>query len=167
MKKIGLLSDTHSYLDDRIKHHLSGVDEIWHAGDVGDEQVLDELEAIAPLRAVYGNIDSQKIRTRYPLIQDFLIEGLPVFMIHIGGHTKRFAKGIREEILRRKPKLFISGHSHILKVVYDEKLQLLHMNPGAAGISGFHKVRTMLLFDVDNGEVKNLRVVELGPRSKA
>ena len=88
-------------------------------------------------------------------------------MIHIGGHTKRFAKGIREEILRRKPKLFISGHSHILKVVYDEKLQLLHMNPGAAGISGFHKVRTMLLFDVDNGEVKNLRVVELGPRSKA
>ena len=165
--KIGLLSDTHGFLDPKVFKYFEHVDEIWHAGDIGSEEVLDELEKIAPVRAVYGNIDNQKIRARCPEIQDFEIEGMKVFMIHIGGHTKRFAKGVREEILKRKPNLFISGHSHILKVIYDQSLSLLHMNPGAAGISGFHKVRTLLLFEIDKAEVKNLRVVELGSRSKS
>lgn len=150
-------------MDERILHHLKGVDEIWHAGDVGDPSVIEQLEQVAPVRAVYGNIDSQKIRVAHPEIQDFEIEGLKVFMIHIGGHTKRFAKGVKEELKRRRPDVFISGHSHILKVVFDKELNLLHLNPGAAGKSGFHKMRTMLLFDVD-GQVKNLRVVELGVR---
>jgi len=164
MKKIGLLSDTHSYLDDRILHHLTGCDEIWHAGDFGNEAVVDTLQALAPLRGVYGNIDAQDVRQTQPLVQDFTLEGLQVLMTHIGGYPGHYSPAARALLQQARPGLFISGHSHILKVMPDPKLHLLHLNPGAAGRHGFHKVRTLLRFEVAGGKVQNLRAVELGPR---
>jgi len=165
MKKILLLSDTHSFIDDQILKFVKQADEVWHAGDIGDLHVVDEIKKLKPLRAVYGNIDDNKARAEFPLDNRFLIEGVPVWITHIGGYPNKYNYKVKEELKRNPPKLFICGHSHILKVQYDEKLNLLHLNPGAAGKHGFHKVRTMLRFEIDKGEIKNMEIIELANRS--
>ena len=165
MKKIGLLSDTHSYLDPQIFEYFKDVDEIWHAGDFGNAKISDELSAFKPLRGVYGNIDGDEVRKIHPLNNRFISEGVDVWMTHIGGYPSRYSINIREAIKINPPKLFIAGHSHILKVMRDQKLNnMLHINPGAAGKEGFHKVRTCVRFTIDNGTIKNLEVIELGKR---
>jgi putative phosphoesterase len=165
MTRIGLLSDTHGYLDDRIIHHLQGTDEIWHAGDFGSAEVVMGLAGIAPVfRGVYGNIDGPEIRSTEPLVQDFKVEGLRVLMTHIGGYPGRYTPEARQLLTQARPGLFISGHSHILRVAPDPKLRLLHLNPGAAGRHGFHKVRTLLRFGIDKGQVVDMQAIELGPR---
>ena len=164
MKKILLLSDTHSYLDDQILKHAKWADEIWHAGDIGTVGVTDQLKAIKPVRAVYGNIDNSEIRAEFPLDNKFELEGVSVWITHIGGYPNRYYPRVKEELKTNPPKLFITGHSHILKVMSDKKLGLLHMNPGAAGKHGFHQVRTMLRFVLEKGDIKNLEVIELGSR---
>ena len=164
MKKILLLSDTHSYIDERILDYASKADEVWHAGDIGDLKVTDELAKVSNVRAVYGNIDNAEIRKEFTLNNRFVIEGVDVLMTHIGGYPGKYSPAIREEMYANPPKLFICGHSHILKVMPDKKLNLLHMNPGACGIYGFHQVRTMLRFEVNFGKIENLEVIELGKR---
>lgn len=159
-----MLSDTHGYMDDRILDYASNADEVWHAGDIGDLKVTDEISKVSRLRAVYGNIDNAAIRKEFPLNNRFQIEGLYVWMTHIGGYPGKYSPAIREEIYRNPPKLFICGHSHILKVMPDKKLNLLHMNPGACGIYGFHQIRTMLRFEINSGKIENLEVIELGKR---
>ena len=165
MKKILLLSDTHSFIDEQILKFVKQADEVWHAGDIGDLHVTDKIKNVKPLRAVYGNIDDNKARAEFPLDNRFLIEGVSVWITHIGGYPNKYNQRVREELNRNPPKLFICGHSHILKVQYDKKLNLLHLNPGAAGKHGFHKVRTMLRFEIDKGEVKNMEIIELANRS--
>ncbi|WP_417289806.1 metallophosphoesterase family protein [Corallibacter sp.] len=160
MKKILLLSDTHSYIDDVILKHVKHADEVWHAGDIGDLKVTDAIKALKPLRAVYGNIDDDKARQEFPEHNRFTCEGVDVWITHIGGYPPKYNIRVKEAITKNPPKLFISGHSHILKVMPDKKLNLLHMNPGAVGKHGFHKVRTMLRFIVDNGTIKDLEVIE-------
>ncbi len=164
MKKIGIISDTHGYMDDRIAHHLQNCHEIWHAGDIGDIAVTDKLEEIAPLRAVYGNIDGGVLRTVFPLDHFFEIEGLKVFMTHIAGRPGSYPARVSAEVRSLKPDVFICGHSHICMVKQNPTFNVLHINPGAAGVQGFHKVRTLLRMDVDKGKVANLEVVELGKR---
>lgn len=164
MKKILLLSDTHSHLDDVILKYAAQADEIWHAGDIGQLQVTDALKKIAPLRAVYGNIDDQAARREFPEHLDFYCEQVRVYMTHIGGYPGKYATGVSQRIKEIQPKLFICGHSHILKVMFDKKYQVLHMNPGACGKSGFHSIRTMLRFEIDQSDIKNLEVIELGKR---
>jgi putative phosphoesterase len=164
LKLIGLLSDTHGYLDDRILYHFENCDEIWHAGDIGSMEVLEQLENYKPVRAVYGNIDEIRIRSAVPEIQRFLCEETDVLMKHIGGYPGRYDRSIWNEINKNSPKLFISGHSHILKVIPDKKLNLLHINPGAAGKSGLHKVRTLVRFVIDGSNIRDLEVVELEQR---
>jgi len=164
LKRIGLLSDTHGYLDKRIIEHFSLCDEIWHAGDFGTD-VADALKNFKPLRGVYGNIDGIKIRQQFPLNNRFTIDGLDVWITHIGGYPGHYDVKVKEEIHKNPPKLFICGHSHILKVMPDKKLNLLHINPGAAGKSGFHIMRTIIKFEIDNRIIKNLEVIELGKRS--
>ena len=165
MKKILLLSDTHSHLDDRIRDYASQVDEIWHCGDFGTVEVLDELAAIKPMKGVYGNIDGADVRKSVPEINRFFCEEVEVLMIHIGGYPGKYTPLARKEIQAKSPGLFISGHSHILKAMYDEKYDLLHLNPGACGKSGWHKVRTMMRFEIEGKEIKNLEVIELGSRT--
>ncbi|WP_299006549.1 metallophosphoesterase family protein [uncultured Tenacibaculum sp.] len=165
MKKILLLSDTHSFIDDQILKFVKQADEVWHAGDIGDLHVTDMIKDVKPLRAVYGNIDDNKARAEFPLDNRFLVEGVSVWITHIGGYPNKYNQRVREELNRNPPKLFICGHSHILKVQYDKKLNLLHLNPGAAGKHGFHKVRTMLRFQIDKGEIKNMEIIELANRS--
>ncbi|WP_028282658.1 metallophosphoesterase family protein [Olleya marilimosa] len=160
MKKILLLSDTHSHMDDAVLNHVKQADEVWHAGDIGDLKVTDAIKALKPLRAVWGNIDDDKARVEFPENNRFTIEGVDVWITHIGGYPNRYNIRVRDEIIKNPPKLFICGHSHILKVMHDKKLGLLHMNPGAIGIHGFHNVRTMLSFTVDNGKIDNLEVIE-------
>ena len=160
MKKILLLSDTHSYIDDRILDYAQQADEIWHAGDIGDISVTDKLAAIKPLRAVYGNIDDHKVRGEFPLNNRFILEGVDVWITHIGGYPGKYNPAIRNEIYTNPPKLFICGHSHILKVMPDKKVGLIHMNPGAVGKHGFQKVRTMLRFELNAGKIENLEVIE-------
>lgn len=164
MKKILLLSDTHSHIDERILHYATEADEIWHAGDIGDIKVAEKLKEIKPFIAVYGNIDNAEIKKEYPRDQRFLCEGVDVLITHIGGYPGKYSPAIKEEILANPPKLFICGHSHILKVMNDKKLNLLHMNPGAAGISGFHQKRTMLRFRIDGKNISDLEVIELGKK---
>ncbi len=164
MKKILLLSDTHSYIDEQILKFARQADEVWHAGDIGDLKVTDTLKKIKPLRAVYGNIDDKDARAEFPLDLKFTIENITIWMTHIGGYPNKYNLRIREEIKQNPPKIFISGHSHILKVQYDKKLELLHLNPGAAGKHGFHKIRTMLRFEVDKSDIKNLEIIELAKR---
>ena len=164
MKKILLLSDTHSFIDDKIIKYAKQADEIWHVGDIGDLHVTDELKKIKPLRGVYGNIDDDKARMEFPLNNRFVCEGVDVLITHIGGYPGRYNQAIKAELINNPPKLFITGHSHILKVMFDKKLNFLHMNPGAAGIHGFHQTRTMLRFEVGAGEIKNLEIIELGAR---
>ena len=164
MKKILLLSDTHSFIDDQILKFVKQADEVWHAGDIGDLHVTDSLKKLKPLRAVYGNIDASDARLDFPLDAKFEVEKVSVWMTHIGGYPNRYNQRIREEIKLNSPKIFISGHSHILKVQYDKKLNLLHLNPGAAGNHGFHKIRTMLRINLDNGAIKDLEIIELATR---
>lgn len=161
MIRISLLSDTHSLIDTQILKLCEGSDEIWHAGDIGNPAVTDRLKTVAPVRAVYGNIDDHVIRKEWPLHQRFKCEQVDVWITHIGGYPGRYSPTIRSEIASNPPDLFISGHSHILKVMNDKKLGLLHMNPGAIGIHGFHKVRTMLRFSIEGSRIFNLEVVEL------
>ena len=161
MKKILLLSDTHSYIDKHILTHAEWADEVWHAGDIGDLKVTDALKKLKPLRAVYGNIDDSEARQEFPLNNRFICEGLDVWITHIGGYPGRYSLAIRDEIRANPPKLFICGHSLILKVIQDKKLGLLHMNPGAIGKHGFHKARTMLRFTVEKGKIDNLEVIQV------
>ena len=161
MKKIGLLSDTHSYLHPKVFEYFRDCDEIWHAGDIGNASIIDELADFKPTRAVYGNIDGQEIRRFCPKNQRFMCEEIDVWITHIGGYPNNYSKNVREIINKNPPKLFISGHSHILKIMYDKKLDLIHMNPGAAGRYGIHKVITMLRFNIEGKEIKDLEVIEL------
>ncbi len=151
-------------MDERILDYASKADEVWHAGDIGDLKVIDELQKKAKLRAVYGNIDNAEIRKEFPLNNRFEIEGIDVWMTHIGGYPGRYNLAVKEEINANPPRLFICGHSHILKVMPDKKLGLLHMNPGACGIYGFHQIRTMLRFEINSGKIENLEVIELAKR---
>ena len=161
MKRIGLLSDTHGYWDERYTRHFAECDEVWHAGDIGSLEVAEKFEAFRPFRAVHGNIDGQDIRLRYPQINRFDIEGANILIKHIGGYPGNYDASIRNTLFMQPPSLFISGHSHILKVMHDRALNILHINPGAAGIYGFHKVRTLIRFTIDNGAFSNLEVIEL------
>ena len=164
MKKILLLSDTHGHMDEKILKYAKVADEIWHAGDIGNLEVMDTLQKIKPVKGVYGNIDEYKIQLEYPLDNRFTCEDVDVWITHIGGYPNKYNVRIKEEIKRNPPKLFISGHSHILKVMWDKKLNLLHMNPGACGIHGFHQIRTMLRFVIDQENIKDLEIIELGKR---
>lgn len=164
MKKILLLSDTHSHIDDTILKYVAQADEVWHAGDIGDLVVTDTIKKIKPLRAVYGNIDAAQARLEFPLHNRFLCEGVAVWITHIGGYPGKYNPSIRAELVQNPPQLFICGHSHILKVQFDKKHNLLHMNPGAAGKSGFHQVRTMLRFVIDGESVTNLEIIEIEKR---
>ncbi|WP_396153102.1 metallophosphoesterase family protein [Flavobacterium sp.] len=161
MKKILLLSDTHSFIDEKILKYVRLADEVWHAGDIGDLTVTDEIKKLKPLRAVYGNIDNDKARMEFPLNNRFFCEGVEVLITHIGGYPGKYNQAIRDELKNNPPKLFICGHSHILKVQFDKTLNLLHMNPGAAGIHGFHQVRTMLRFEIDGEQIKALEIIEM------
>ncbi len=163
MKKILLLSDTHSYIDERILEYASNADEVWHCGDFG-VNVAEKLEKIAKVRGVYGNIDDDFIRKEYPETLYFKCENVKVLMIHIGGYPDRYTALAKKEIQKYQPKLFISGHSHILKVMNDPKNHLLHMNPGAAGKIGWHQTRTMLKFEIDGDKIENLEVVDFGAK---
>ena len=161
MKRIGLLSDTHGYWDSKYEKYFSECDEIWHAGDIGTVEVAEKLAAIKPLRAVYGNIDGGDLRKMFCEKYRFKCEEVEVLIKHIGGYPGHYDASIRGSIFARPPQLFISVHSHILKVLYDKTLQCLHINPGAAGMSGFHKVRTLIRFTIDGKEIKDLEVIEL------
>ncbi|WP_276134454.1 metallophosphoesterase family protein [Polluticoccus soli] len=163
MTRIGLISDTHGYLDDAVFRHFENCDEIWHGGDFGPD-VVAPLKAFKPLRCVYGNIDGYDIRSEYPEKLRWKCEDVDVMMIHIGGYPGRYAPSIKNELYTDPPKLFISGHSHILKIIYDEKIKCLHMNPGAAGKHGWHKVRTLVRFAIDGDRIKDCEVIELGKR---
>lgn len=164
MKKIGLLSDTHSYLDPKILKHFEDCDEIWHAGDFGDEQVSKALSDFKKFRGVFGNIDGREIRVLHPQDLIFDCEGVKVFITHIGGYPGNYFPEAAKKIAEHKPDLFICGHSHILKVMPDKKNNLLHMNPGAAGKHGFHKIRTILRFNIHEGKISDLEAIELGLR---
>jgi uncharacterized protein len=162
LTRIGLISDTHSYLDEAVFEHFQHCDEVWHAGDFGSMELAEQLRKKFPVfRGVYGNIDGNDIRVQYPEKLFFSCEEVHVFMQHIGGYPGRYAPGIKKDIIQSGARLFISGHSHILKVMYDESLQCLHMNPGAAGNQGWHKVRTIIRFDIDGADMKNCEVIEL------
>jgi len=160
MKRIGLLSDTHGHIDPRVFEFFKDTEEIWHAGDIGNAAALEELRAFRPVRAVYGNIDGQDVRHLCPHEQLFLCGQMKVYMVHIGGYPGRYTPNALEKIKKEKPGLFISGHSHILKVIWDKKHELLHLNPGAAGKSGLHKVVTMMRFSIDGVNIKELEIFE-------
>jgi uncharacterized protein len=164
MKRIGLISDTHHFLDDAVFKHFDKCDEIWHAGDFGTAEIANKLKAFKPLRGVYGNIDGYDIRSIYPEKLEWQCEDVKVFMVHIGGYPPKYNPATKKDIMSIKPQLFISGHSHILKVMYDPILECLHMNPGAAGNQGWHKIRTILRFEIDGKEIKNCELIELGKR---
>lgn len=166
MKNIGIISDTHGYVDDRILHYLAKSDEIWHAGDIGDPGVISSLETIAPVRAVYGNIDGGSLRQVYPLDAVFQTGGLQVYITHIAGTPGRYPARVAQKIREVKPAVFVCGHSHICVVKQNPAFGLLHINPGAAGMHGFHKVRTLIRMTIDSGTIGKLEVVELGPRSR-
>lgn len=161
MTRIGLLSDTHGYWDERYVQYFSNCDEIWHVGDIGSMEVADHLNEICPLKAVRGNIDSGDVRCLFPEIYRFKCEDVDVLMKHIGGYPGHYDYSVRNLIYTSPPQLFISGHSHILKVEYDKTLRLLHINPGAAGISGWHKVRTLVRFVIEGKNIRDLEVIEI------
>ena len=165
MKRIGLLSDTHNYLNPRILNFFNNCDEVWHAGDFGSIKIADELNKLKPLKAVFGNIDGNEVRIVYPEIHVFNCENVKVIMTHIGGYPGNYEKKIKGLILKEKPKLFISGHSHILKVIYDKKFDLLHLNPGAAGRYGIHKVCTAMRFEISVEKILNLEIFETNKTS--
>ncbi len=162
MKRIGLLSDTHGFLDPKVKKYFKNCNEIWHAGDIGDLSVTDELSEIAPVRAVFGNIDNHLVRAEFSENLRFTCEGVDIWITHIGGKPYVYDRRIRDQINQNPPKLFVCGHSHILKVQMDKRLKTLYMNPGAAGKRGIHTVKTILRFELNSGNIGNLEVVELG-----
>ena len=164
MTSIGLISDTHGFLDPAVFEHFKSCDEIWHAGDFGTVVIANDLKALKPLRGVFGNIDGHDVRSVYPQKLVWQCEGITVYMTHIGGYPKRYAPGIKQELVNNKAGIFICGHSHILKIIYDQEINCLHMNPGAAGKQGWHKVRTLIRFAIDGKEIKNCEVIELGMR---
>ena len=164
MIKIGLISDTHGFFDPLLNEYFAECHEIWHAGDIGNISTANEIKLFKPFRAVFGNIDDQNIRNIYPEYLSFTCEGLDVFIIHIGGYPGKYESGIKEKILSYSPDLFISGHSHILKIMPDKKLGLLHINPGAAGKTGFHYIRTAVRFIIDDKKIRDVEVIELGKR---
>ena len=161
MTTIGLLSDTHNYLDDAVFHHFKDCDEIWHAGDIGSAPVAEKLASFKPFKAVYGNIDGYDIRSVYPESLRFTCEKVNVFMIHIGGYPGKYHPQVKKELKEHPTQLFICGHSHILKIMYDQSYECLHINPGAAGKQGWHKVRTLVRFSIDQKEIKDCVVIEL------
>ncbi len=161
MKKIGILSDTHALLDERVFLHFENVDEIWHAGDWGSMEVVNKLRAFKPVRGVWGNIDGHDIRTVFPKNLRFHCEEVDVWLTHIGGYPGKYDASVKPEIFNNPPKLFVCGHSHILKIKYDPKLELLHINPGAAGSYGFHQVQTLVRLEIDGDKMQNLEVIEL------
>jgi uncharacterized protein len=165
LKKILLISDTHGYLDPQLLKHIEEADEVWHGGDVGTIEVCDAIQRLKPLKAVYGNIDAQDIRASYPENLVFACEDLKVLITHIGGYPGKYPARVKNLITEHKPGLFICGHSHILKVMFDKQFNLLHINPGACGVQGFHRVKTAVRFEVDKKEIKNLAVIELGNRA--
>jgi len=164
MTRIGLISDTHSYLDDAVFKHFDNCDQIWHAGDFGNIELADKLAAFKPLKGVYGNIDGKDIRQIYPEHLRFNCEGVDVWMTHIGGYPGKYSPAVKKEIYLNPPKLFICGHSHILKVMPDKTIGCLHLNPGAAGQQGWHKVRTLMRFNLDGDKIQDLQVIELAGR---
>ena len=164
MTRILLLSDTHGHIDNDILKYARQADEIWHAGDIGNLEVTDSLKSIKPVRGVHGNIDDHVIKKEFPEHNRFFCEGVDVWITHIGGYPTKYNSRVREKIKNNPPKLFICGHSHILKVMHDKKYDLLHMNPGACGKYGFHQVRTMLRFVIDGEKISDLEVIELGER---
>ena len=164
MKKIGLISDTHGFLHPSVRKHFSNCDEIWHAGDIGSLTIIDQLVEICPVRAVYGNIDGHEVRSEFPKHLRFSMEGVDTWITHIGGYPGHYDRRVFEEINHNPPDLFICGHSHILKAIPDQKLGLLHLNPGAAGKIGFHQVITLMRFDINDGKVEHLEVIELQKR---
>ncbi|MCT4613486.1 MAG: metallophosphatase family protein [Marinifilaceae bacterium] len=166
MKKIILISDTHSYIDPRFKKYFEWADEIWHAGDIGDKETGLEFESICKFIGVYGNIDNDNLRRMFPKTQYFKCEGLKIFMTHIGGYPGNYDRRIIKELNEKEIDIFISGHSHILKVMKDPKLNLIHLNPGAGGKRGLHKVQTILKFELENKKIKNLEVIELERQKK-
>lgn len=163
MATIGLLSDTHGFLDDAVFKHFADCDEVWHAGDFGPD-VAEKLEAFKPFRGVYGNIDGKEVRSVYPEHIRFSIEGLDVWITHIGGYPGKYSSLVKPEIYTKPPNLFICGHSHILKVMYDKKIDCLHINPGSAGNSGWHRVKTLIKFNITDGKIHNLAAIEIGNR---
>ncbi|MDR1406428.1 MAG: metallophosphatase family protein [Tannerella sp.] len=165
MKRIGLLSDTHACWDEKYVEYFGSCDEIWHAGDIGSERIAARLALIRPLRAVCGNIDGQEVRMTYPRVAHFSVEECRVMMTHIGGYPGRYDASIRAELFATKPRLFVAGHSHILKIMFDKQLNCLHINPGAAGKSGVHQIRTLVRFTIDGADIRELEVVELGMRT--
>lgn len=164
MKKIGLLSDTHGYVDPKVYDYFSDVDEIWHAGDVGDVKVIEDLRAFKPLRGVWGNIDSAEVRLELPEFERFKCEDVPVLITHIGGKPGKYVQRAHEELKKETPQLFICGHSHILLVKQDPHFNMLWMNPGACGYKGFHQVKTLLRFSITKDRIHDLEVIELGKR---
>lgn len=165
MKKILLISDTHSHLDEALLKHIDQADEVWHAGDIGCVEVTDAIKKRKPLKAVYGNIDDHELRKEFPKNLIFSCEEVKVFITHICGQPTNYLKEVKDILLQEKPKLFICGHSHILKVMYQQQYDVLHMNPGACGVHGFHQVKTVLRFVIDGSEIKDLAVIELGSRA--
>ena len=164
MKKILLISDTHSHLDNTLIKHIEEADEVWHAGDIGNREVTEKIKKIKPLRAVYGNIDDHDLRKEYPKNLIFSCEEVKVFITHICGQPTNYTKEVKDILTQEKPKLFICGHSHILKVMYQPQYEVLHMNPGACGMHGFHQIKTVLRFVIDDDQIKDLAVIELGKR---
>jgi len=160
VKRIGLISDTHGHFDDKYEKYFAECDEIWHAGDIGDLHVTDTLKSLKQLHAVYGNIDNSQIRNEFPKHLKFKCEGVNVWITHIGGYPPKYNSQVRDELKRNPPDIFITGHSHILKIMHDKTLNLLHINPGAIGTHGFHKVRTMVRFEIDGKNIKKLEVIE-------
>ena len=165
MKKILLLSDTHSHFDEKLVKYIHSVDEVWHAGDIGAIEVCKQIEKLKPLRAVHGNIDARDVCAEYPETQVFMCEDVKVCILHIAGYPGKYNPAAKKMIAAEKPKLFICGHSHILKIMYDKQNDLLHVNPGAAGVHGFHNVKTVLRFCIDGSEIKNMEIIELGKRT--
>lgn len=167
MVKIGLLSDTHSWLDEKVFDYFSEVDEVWHAGDIGDPELANRLENFKPLRAVYGNIDGGELRARFPQDQIFTLEGVAVWMTHIGGYPPHYNAQVKKRLNSINPRVFICGHSHILRVMPDNSRPgMLYINPGAAGIYGFHIEKTLVRFELGDGKIRNLEVINLGKRAK-
>lgn len=164
MTKIGLISDTHNYLDEQVFKHFQNCDEIWHAGDFGTIAIADQLKVFKPMKGVYGNIDGYDVRSVYPEKLIWNCEDVKVYMTHIGGYPQKYTPGIKQELIANNARLFITGHSHILKIIYDDKINCLHINPGAAGKQGWHKIRTIVRFAIDGSNIKDCEVIELGSR---
>ncbi|WMJ73469.1 metallophosphoesterase family protein [Cytophagaceae bacterium ABcell3] len=167
MTRIGVISDTHGYLDPKVFNHFEDCDQVWHAGDFGTLDISEALEAHKPLKGVYGNIDGSEIRLKHPETLAFQVEALKVLMIHIGGYPGKYPAKVKQLIKKEQPDIFVCGHSHILKVMTDRSFNnMLAINPGAAGIQGFHHIRTLLKFDIENDKIVNMKAIELGKRGE-